>query len=303
LDGIEHDKLDLINISELAMRLSGRVMSDILVPDYPMSDDAFLQIKHLLDESILDFHRWDFRRRARPYKAALREQASLYIQMAASSDSVEGLVQQLMLDEPSWRTDPEARERLLDRTINLIVTGYETTATSLNWVAYLLASYPALQEELRAEVQCNLYGDGTTPVAFDENTLLRRTISEAMRLYSVLWFNIRYVTNETIVEGFRFVKGARIMLLPFIANRCNSVYSCPDSFDPARYLKGEPLPLFPFGNGQRVCIGRRLAELEMQSFVVGLLRRFRIESASTPKAVGGVLLQPDQDVKVRISPA
>jgi cytochrome P450 len=123
-----------------------------------------------------------------------------------------------------------------------------------------------------------------------------------MRLYTVIWFNIRYVTQEVTIEGDRFVKGARVMLLPFIANRSNSVYSDPDAFDPDRYLTGEPAPLFPFGNGPRVCIGRTLAELEMQAFAVGLLRRFRLEIACTPKAIGGVLLQPDQDVKVRLVP-
>jgi cytochrome P450 len=292
----------VVNISELAMRLSGRVMSDILVPDYPLPDEAFLKIKRLLDQSILDFHRWDFKRRARPYKAALREQASLYIERAERGGEKDGLVRRLMVDEPSWQTDKAARERLLDRTINLIVTGYETTATSLNWVAHLLAAFPGVQERLRNEVNNNLYGDGTVPEAFDDNTLLRRSIAEAMRLYTVLWFNIRYVTQEVTIEGARFVRGSRVMLLPFIANRSASVYTAPDSFNPDRYLEGEPAPLFPFGNGQRVCIGRRLAELEMQAFVVGLLRRFRLESVCSPKAIGGVLLQPDQDISVRFTP-
>jgi cytochrome P450 len=184
----------------------------------------------------------------------------------------------------------------------MIVTGYETTATSLNWIAHLLASDPEVQEALRAEVNDNFYGDGTTMKAFDDATLLRRTISEAMRLYTVLWFNIRYVTQDVTIQGARFVKGARVMLLPFIANRSDSVYSSPNDFNPYRYLKGEPLPLFPFGNGQRVCVGRKLAELEMQTFVVGLLKRFRLESVSAPKAIGGVLLQPDQDVMVRFTP-
>jgi cytochrome P450 len=274
-------------------------MSDILVPHYPLPDDVFLKIKRILDESILDFHRWNFKRLARPYKAALREQASLYVEMAAHDGAGDGLVRRVMADEPAWQTDSDARERLLDRITNLIVTGYETTATSLNWVAQLLAAYPSLQETLRSEVNNNLYGDGDSALAFDETTLLRRTISEAMRLYTVLWFNIRYVTQDVTLEGVRFVKNARVMLLPFIANRSASVYSHPDAFDPERYLKGEPPPLFPFGNGQRVCIGRRLAELEMQTFVVGLLRRFRLERACSPKAIGGVLLQPNQDVKVR----
>lgn len=292
----------LSNISELAMRLSGRIMSDGPVASNTFTDKNFLEIKRLLDKSILYFHRWDFKRRARPYKMALREQAALLVETAAAGSEDEGLLRKMMADEPAWHTNSDARERLLDRTINLIVAGYETTATTLNWIIHLLASFPQVQEALRDEVNENLYGDGTSPTAFDESTLLRRVISESMRLYPVLWFNIRYVTQEITIDKNRFVKGARVMLLPFIVNRSELVYSNPDAFDPGRYLIGEPAPLFPFGNGPRTCIGRTLAELEMQALVVGLLRCFRLEAACDPKAIGGVLLQPDQDITVRLVP-
>lgn len=289
------------NVSELAMQLSGRVMSDILAPDHPFADENFLEIKRVLDVSILDFHRWDYKWRARPHKAALREQAIRLVDTAAGSGT-NGLLHKMMADEPAWRTDRAARERLLDRTINLVVAGYETTATTLNWVVHLLASHPTIQEALRNEVNNDVYGDGTTSDAFNDAMLLRRVISEAMRLYSVLWFNIRYVTQEITIDGHCFVKGARVMLLPFIANRDGLAYSDPEVFDPDRYLKGEPEPMFPFGNGQRVCIGRTLAELEMQAFLVALLRRFRLVAACAPKAIGGVLLQPDQDIEAHFIP-
>ncbi len=290
------------NVSELAIRLSGRVMSDLLAPGHRFADENFLKVKELLDQAILEFHRWDFKRRAGRYKAALREQAAQLVETAAADPGGPGLLQRMMLEEPAWRFDPTARERLLDQTINLVVAGYETTATTLNWVAHLVASDAEVQGRLCREVDDQHYGDGTIPEAFDDASLLRRAIAEAMRLHPALWFNIRYATQETVVEGARFLKGSRVMLLPFIANCNEAVHADPGAFRPDRYLQGEPPPLFPFGNGPRACIGRALAELEMQAFVVGLLRRFRLESACSPKAIGGVLLQPDQDVKVRFHP-
>jgi cytochrome P450 len=290
------------NVSELAMRLSGRVMSDLLAPGHRFADENFLKIKQLLDQSILEFHRWDFKRRAGRYKTALREQAAQLVETAAADPAGPGLVQRMMVEEPAWRSDSAARERLLDRTINLVVAGYETTATTLNWVTHLIASDTEVQMRLCREVDDQRYGDGTVPAAFDDASLLRRAIAEAMRLHPALWFNIRYATQETVVEGARFLKGSRVMLLPFIANRSEAVHADPGAFRPDRYLQGEPPPLFPFGNGPRACIGRTLAELEMQAFVVGLVRRFRLTSACSPKAIGGVLLQPDQDIKVHFHP-
>jgi cytochrome P450 len=92
------------------------------------------------------------------------------------------------------------------------------------------------------------------------------------------------------------------MLLPFLANRSPSLYKKANLFDPNWYLRGEPKPLFPFGNGQRVCIGRSLAELEIQVFLVALLKRFHLAEASKPRAIGGVLLQPDQDILAHLIP-
>ncbi|WP_371818108.1 hypothetical protein [Bradyrhizobium sp. CCBAU 53421] len=43
-----------------------------------------------------------------------------------------------------------------------------------------------------------------------------------MRLYSVRWFNIRYVTNDVTIENYRFVKDSRLMLLSFVINRHSS---------------------------------------------------------------------------------
>ncbi|WP_456816530.1 cytochrome P450 [Bradyrhizobium sp. USDA 4508] len=63
-----------------------------------------------------------------------------------------------------------------------------------------------------------------------------------------------------------------------------------DEFRPDRYSRGEAEPLFPFGNGPRVCIGRTLAGLKMQAFVVALVRRFKLEAASAPKPIGVCLI-------------
>ncbi len=289
------------NISELSMRLSGRVISDILAPGHALADQIFIDIKHILDQGILEFHRRDFVKRAKPYKAALRDQALRLVDVAVEKKQLpaDGLVARMMADEPDWQHDASARERLLDRIINMIVAGYETTATTLNWIIYLLAANPGVQQKLREEIlRDRLYVNPPDQV-YDESTLLNRVILEAMRLYSVLWFNIRYAMEDRVIAGSMFKKGSRVMLLPYLINRDARVYSNPDGFDPDRYLRGEPSPLHPFGHGPRVCIGRTLAELEMQHMVAGLVQRFRLEELSRPQAVGGVLLQPDSDVTVR----
>src|SRR3954447_24491868 len=124
------------NISELSMQLSGRIMSDILAPGHASADESFLEIKKILDQGILEFHRVDFIRRAKPYKAAPQRQAQPLISRPGQNQHKpeDGIIARFMSDEPEGRTDEAAHERLLDRTINMVVAGFETTATTMNWI-------------------------------------------------------------------------------------------------------------------------------------------------------------------------
>ena len=47
----------------------------------------------------------------------------------------------------------------------------------------------------------------------------------------------------------------------------------------------------PFGGGERVCLGKALAELEIRLMAVGLLQRLQLQ------------LQPDQDLGVQLVPS
>jgi cytochrome P450 len=292
------------NVSELSMQLSGRIMSDMLAPGHAFADENFLSIKKTLDRSILEFHRRDFITRAAPYKKALREQAELLVQTAVEQNHqpTDGLVARFLADEPEWRTDKAAHERLLDRVINMVVAGYETTATTMNWIIYLLAAHPEEQERLHAEVTSANLVERTQRDVLTDSFRLQRVVQEAMRLHSVLWFNIRYAVQDVAIDGHRFDAGSRVMLLPFLANRSERLYTNPDVYRPDRYLEGEPAPLHPFGHGPRVCVGRTLAELEMQHLTAALAARYRFTTVTHPKAIGGVLLQPDADVLVRFTP-
>ena len=65
-----------------------------------------------------------------------------------------------------------------------------------------------------------------------------------------------------------------------------------EAFRPQRHLEGAcGAALLPFGGGERVCLGKALAELEIRLMVVGLLRQVRLE------------LAPDQDLTLQLLPS
>ena len=80
----------LSNISELAMRLSGRIMSDVLVASNTFTDKNFLEIKRLLDESsyisiagtssdVLGPTKWRFASRPRFWLKRLRQEVKMKV--------------------------------------------------------------------------------------------------------------------------------------------------------------------------------------------------------------------------------
>jgi cytochrome P450 len=52
------------------------------------------------------------------------------------------------------------------------------------------------------------------------------------------------------------------------------------------------LTLLPFGGGERVCLGKALAELEIRLMAVGLLGRLQLQ-----------LAPPDQDLSLQLIPS
>ena len=65
-----------------------------------------------------------------------------------------------------------------------------------------------------------------------------------------------------------------------------------ESFRPQRHLDGSfQQTLLPFGGGERVCLGKDLAELEIRLMAVGLLQRVQLH------------LEPDQDLNLQLIPS
>jgi len=66
-----------------------------------------------------------------------------------------------------------------------------------------------------------------------------------------------------------------------------------ETFLPQRHLKGDTgLTLLPFGGGERVCLGKALAELEIRLMAVGLLGRLQLQ-----------LVPKDQDLSLQLIPS
>ena len=88
------------------------------------------------------------------------------------------------------------------------------------------------------------------------------------------------------------------MLFAYATHRHPGFWDEPERFDPDRFLPDReaarhPFAYFPFGGGQRICIGNSFAMLEAHILTALLARRFRARLAPghTPQVeMGGTLM-------------
>lgn len=177
-----------------------------------------------------------------------------------------------------------SESEVLDQIVTILVAGDETTAAALGWTMYLLARHRDVAERLREEVD-RVVGR-RLPTADELNGMryLDMVLSESMRIYPPAWVLGRRSIAADAVCGYSIPADAPIGIYPFLIHRHPDFWSRPDEFDPENFAPAAAaarprFAYFPFGGGARLCIGDRLAMLELKACIAMFVQRFR---ASVP---------------------
>ncbi|UFS93089.1 cytochrome P450 [Nocardia huaxiensis] len=179
-------------------------------------------------------------------------------------------------EEGGWLTDAE----LTDQAVTFLATGTETSATTLAWAMYLLATHPKVQQDLRDQVSAS----GPTSLSDSENdttALCHRIIHESLRMYTPPWMLTRVTTTDTTLGEHHIPAGTAIAYSPYIPHRNPDLYPDPDTFDPDRWIArspSTPCSFLPFGDGPRGCIGNRFAYLELTAALQAIAARWELHT-------------------------
>jgi cytochrome P450 len=189
--------------------------------------------------------------------------------------------------------------QLRDEMITVLIAGHETVASALAWAWYLLATDPAAEAKLHAELAAVL--GGRAPEV-DDLPDLRYTLAvfeEALRLYPPAWIITRKALADDEIGGYRVPANALVVTSPYVTHRQAAVWSDPEAFDPDRFsearVAGRPrFAYYPFGGGPRVCIGDQFALTEARLIIASVAQRYRLRLVpGHPIAVEpGVTLRP-----------
>lgn len=175
---------------------------------------------------------------------------------------------------------PMPDARIINECLTMIVAGHETTASTLNFVWYLLTQHPSADAELARDVAVLAPQQA---LGFDECHRLvyvYQVIEETMRLYPPGWLLTRKAMAPDCLGGFEVPQFSEVYLSPYLIQRHPDLWKNPNEFDVKRFAEEAPLraelSTFPFSAGPRNCIGELLARTEMQIHVaqVGRCLRF-----------------------------
>ena len=191
---------------------------------------------------------------------------------------------------------PLGDDDVAEQLLLLLFAGYETTASALSCLLLTLLQHPAelawLQEELDSLSWPPEEGDAGAATDALRAPRLDAVVKEVMRLTPPVGGFFRR-TREPIALAGVLVPADRVVQVSIAASQRHG--ADPEDlarFRPQRHLEGDPAaPLLPYGGGERVCLGKALAELEIRLLAVGLLQRITLT------------LEPDQDLTLKVIPS
>ncbi|XP_076817974.1 cytochrome P450 10-like [Clavelina lepadiformis] len=166
--------------------------------------------------------------------------------------------------------------------------GIVTTQHAAAFALYCLANNPEKQEVLRKEIKEFKKKDNISGKTLQGLKYLHACVRETQRLFPLTLGFSRIIPKDLILSGYLVPKDTLVLNVGNIMNnRDERFFKDPDEFLPERWLTSrEPSSRFAmsgsFGQGPRMCPGRRFAMQELNCLLVALLDKFHIEYHHKP---------------------
>jgi cytochrome P450 len=188
------------------------------------------------------------------------------------------------------------------------LAGHETTAATLTWWAWCMASNPAAQMAARAEVTTVLQGRAPTAADLPALQAVTRTLQETLRLYPAAPVLLsRRATAPITLDGWQLPAGTMFMVPLQLMQHDAAWFADPLAFKPERFTEAtDNTPrgaYMPLGAGPRVCLGQHLAMTEMTIIAAMLLQRFELAAPAgmvPPEPALNITLRPKQALRLKL---
>ncbi|KAJ8767892.1 hypothetical protein K2173_020832 [Erythroxylum novogranatense] len=183
-----------------------------------------------------------------------------------------------------------------DLVINFIMAGKDTTSAAMTWLFWLLSCHPNAQREVVQEAK-QVIERMVDYESLADLVFLEACLRESMRLYPpVVWDSKHAMTDDTLPDKTAVRSGDRVTYFPYGMGRMEALWGKDWSeFKPERWLlqhdkrrvirKVCPYKFPIFQAGPRVCLGKKMAFIQMKYVVASILEKFELQPVSSSKPV------------------
>lgn len=198
------------------------------------------------------------------------------------------------------------REILVGSLTQVAGAGGGVGAFAMRWALLYLAAYPHYQQLVQQELD-RVVGRHQIPQAQHKADLpyTQAFLSEVLRHCSITAMPAaNYAASaDTELAGYRIAKGTPFVISNYSMTRDPALWLEPEVFNPARFLdengelsKKQQGKAFPFGLGQRRCLGENFGKFIIHTLFTQLVHQFEFSlpagSKTDLRAISGVFLVP-----------
>jgi cytochrome P450 len=203
---------------------------------------------------------------------------------------------------------PLADREVRDALITILIAGHETTALALSWALSEIAQRAEVVDRLCDELARVSGGGPPEAEHLPSLEYLDGAVRESLRLRPVAPFVVRKTLRPFSVDGREYPAGVVLCPCSYLVHRREELYPEPDRFRPERFLERKlgPHEWFPFGGGNRVCLGMPFALYEMKVLLATLLSQVRPSRPAGARSRArryGIVLGPDDGGRIIVQPS
>jgi len=299
--------LDIIGIAGLGQDFNSlknpedefvRQYNDVLEPDYQKA--LFFGLSLMFSASVIRALPWDIPRHLNQISENLHKfgknlsrdrRQELATPSVSDTDKEKRKDILSLLVKSNDFTDTE----LANQVLTMMAAGHETTSSTLSWCAYLLATHPQIQSQLRDEIRATLPSPNDlatstiTATTIDAMPLLNAVCNETTRLYPTVPVTSRVAIRDTHLGSQLVPSGTLLFIVPWAVNRLQAYWGKDAmEFRPERWINADGTPnntggassnysIMTFLHGPRSCIGQGFARAELKCLLAALVGRYTFE--------------------------
>jgi cytochrome P450 len=203
-------------------------------------------------------------------------------------------------------------EALIDNFMTFYGAGQKTTASMLTYSLIHLLHEPEVMKRLVEEVDSVFEeeeGDEITLIGLKNLTYMHAVLEEILRMYPPVSLIAVTPDRNMTLMGYHVPKGTLVTTFILGSGRNPEMFDDPNTFNPSRFEPGQQRPspyvYYPFGMGNRSCIGKGYAMMAAKVMLSHFLHKYEVKLSDENfqlKRNWAVVLQPPDPVYCTITP-